>query len=184
RQLGIRPVINCRGTHTVIGASKMWPELHDAMAEASRQFVVLDELQDKIGERLANLIGCEDAMVTTGCAGAITLGACATLTGMDAAKVRQLSNLTGMKPEAIIQKIHRNGYDHAVRNAGLKIVEVEGKEQLRNAVSERTAMMYYLDAESCDSEWDADPVGIEACLELERKAGLPVLVDAANMLAP
>src|SRR5205809_2096147 len=181
-QLGIRPVINCRGTHTVIGASKMWPELHDAMAEASRQYVVLDELHDKIGARLADLIGSEDAMVTTGCAGAITLGTCACLTGMDPAKVRQLPNLTGMKPEAIIQKIHRNGYDHAVRNTGLKIIEVEGKEQMRNAAGERTAMMYYLGGESFDSEWTTDPVPLEDCLDLGRRAGFPVLVDAANML--
>jgi D-glucosaminate-6-phosphate ammonia-lyase len=101
---------------------------------------------------------------------------------MDAAKVRQLPNLAGMKTEAIIQKIHRNGYDHAVRNTGLKIIEVEGKEQLRNAVNERTAMMYFLGAESFDSEWKTDPVPLEDCLELGRKAGFPVLVDAANML--
>src|SRR3989441_4042809 len=182
QQLGIRPVINCRGTHTVIGASKVWPELHEAMAEASRQYVVLDELQDKAGARLAELMGCEDAMVTTGCAGAITLGSCAALTGMDTAKVKQLPNLTGMKSEAIIQKIHRNGYDHAVRNTGLKIIEVEGKEQMRNAASERTAMMYYLGGESGDSEWTTDPVPLEDCLELGRRAGFPVLVDAANML--
>src|SRR5262249_29698147 len=102
QQLAVRPVINCRGTHTVIGASKVWPELHDAMAEASRQYVVLDELQDKAGARLAELMGCEDAMVTTGCAGAITLGSCASLTGMDAPKGRQVPNHTGMKSEAII----------------------------------------------------------------------------------
>src|SRR5438094_7494849 len=125
----------------------MWPELHDAMAEASRQYVVLDELHDKIGARLADLIGSEDAMVTTGCAGAITLGACACLTGLDSAKVRQLPDLAGMKTEAIIQKIHRNGYDHAVRNAGLEIVEVEGLEQMRNAAGSQTALMYYLGAE-------------------------------------
>src|SRR5689334_18044532 len=89
-QLGIRPVINCRGTHTVLGASKMWPELHDAMAEVSRQFIVLDELHDKVAARLADLIGSEDAMVTTGCAGAITLGTCACVTGMDNVKVKQL----------------------------------------------------------------------------------------------
>src|SRR2546428_2770240 len=182
QQLGIRPVINCRGTHTLIGASKVWPEIHDAMAEASRHYVVLDELQDKVGARLAELIGCEDAMITTGCAGAITLGACASLTAMDSAKVRQLPSLTGMKSEAIIQKIHRNGYDHAVRNAGLKIVEVEGIEQMRNAASERTAVMYYLGAESFDYEWKTDPVSLAECLELGRKAGFPVLVDAANML--
>jgi uncharacterized pyridoxal phosphate-dependent enzyme len=182
QQLGIRPVINCRGTHTVIGASKVWPELHDAMAEASRHYVLLDELQDKVGARLAALIGCEDALVTTGCAGAITLGSCAALTGMDTSRVRQLPDLTGLKSEAIIQKIHRNGYEHAVRNAGLKLVEVEGKEQLRNAVNERTAVMYYLGAESFDSEWTTDPVSLEDCLDLGRKAGFPVLVDAANML--
>src|SRR5712692_5110471 len=157
QQLGIRPVINCRGTHTVIGASKVWPELHEAMAEASRQYVVLDELQDKAGARLAEVMGCVDAMVTTGCAGAITLGSCASLTGMDGARVRQLPNLAGMKSEAIIQKIHRNGYDHAVRNAGLRIIEVEGLEQMRNAVNERTAMMYYLGGESGDSEWTTEP---------------------------
>src|ERR1700758_4499371 len=144
RQLGIQPVINCRGTHTVIGASKIWPEIHDAMAEASRHYVVLDELHDKIAARLADLMGCEDAMVTTGTAGAITLGTAACLTGMDSAKVRQLPDITGMKSEAIIQKIHRNGYDHAVRNAGLKVIEVEGMDQLRNAASERTALLYYL----------------------------------------
>jgi uncharacterized pyridoxal phosphate-dependent enzyme len=182
RQLGIAPVINCRGTHTVIGASKVWPELHEAMSEAARHYVVLDELQDKVGAKLAALIGCEDAMVTTGCAGAITLGSCAAVTGTNTARVRQLPDLTGMKSEAIIQKIHRNGYEHAVRNAGLKIVEVEGKEQLRNAVSERTALMYYLGAESFDSEWTTDPVSLEDCLDLGKKAGFPLLVDAANML--
>src|SRR5207248_3390386 len=110
----------------------MWPELRGAMAGASRQFSVLDERHGKVGARLAELMGCEDAMVTTGCAGAITLGTAACLTGMDSAKVKQLPNLTGLKSEAIIQKIHRNGYDHAVRNTGLKIIEVEGKEQMRN----------------------------------------------------
>src|SRR5580704_10727630 len=180
QQLGIRPLINCRGTHTVIGASKIWPEIHEAMAEASRHYILLDELHDKVGARLAELMNCEDAMVTTGTAGAITLGTCASLTGMDREKVRQLPDLTGMKPEAIIQKIHRNGYDHAVRNTGLKIVEVESKDQLRNAVSERTAMMYYLGGESGDAEWKTDPISLEDCLEVGAKAGFPVLVDAAN----
>src|SRR5437588_10637229 len=90
QQLGIRPVINCRGTHTVLGASKIWPELHEAMAEASREYVMLEELHDKVGARLAELIGSESAMVTTGCAGAIHLGTCACLTGLDGQKVRQL----------------------------------------------------------------------------------------------
>ena len=183
-RLGIRPVINCRGTHTVIGASKVWPELHEAMAQASREYVMLDELHDKVGARLAELIGSEAAMVTTGCAGAIQAGTCACLTGSDGRKVRQLPDLTGMKSEVIIQKIHRNGYDHAVRNAGVRIVEVEGLEQLRNAANERTAMMYFLGAESGDAEWKTDPVPLEQCLEVGRAAGFPVMIDAANMLPP
>jgi L-seryl-tRNA(Ser) seleniumtransferase len=183
-QLGIRPLINCRGTHTVIGASKIWPELHAAMAEASRDYVVLDELHDKIGTGLAELIGAESAMVTTGCAGAIHLGTCAALTGADPRKVKQLPDLTGMKTEVLIQKIHRNGYDHAVRNAGVRIVEVEGLNEMRNAANDRTAMMYFLGGESGDAEWKTDPVSLEHCLELGRKVGFPVMVDAANMLPP
>src|SRR3989449_10191362 len=125
QQLGIRPVINFRGTHTVLGASKQWPELHQPMAEAARYYVLLEELQDKVGERLAKLTGSEDAMVTTGAAGAITLGTCACLTGSDVEKVKRLPDLAGMKGEVIIQKVHRNGYDHAVRNTGVRVIEVE-----------------------------------------------------------
>ena len=95
-----------------------------------------------------------------------------------------MPDLTGMKSEVLIQKIHRNGYDHAVRNAGVRLIEVEGLEQMRNAASGRTAMMYFLGAESGDSEWKTDPVPIGQCLDLGRKAGFPVLVDAANMLPP
>lgn len=183
QDLGIRPVINMRGTHTVIGASKEWPELHESMAEASRHYVVLDEVQDKVGERLSKLIGSEDAMVTTGTAGAITLGTCACLTGSDETRVRRLPDLTDMKSEVIIQKVHRNGYDHAVRNTGVKIVEVENKDQFLNAIGAQTAMMYFLGGSSGDWEWQT-PVLLEECLSIARKAGFPVLVDAANMLPP
>src|SRR5215831_8542781 len=89
-----------------------------------------------------------------------------------------------MKSEVLIQKIHRNGYDHAVRNSGVRLIEVEGPEQMRNAANDRTAMMYFLGAESGDAEWKTDPVPLDQCLELSRKAGFPVLVDAANMLPP
>jgi D-glucosaminate-6-phosphate ammonia-lyase len=116
-QLGIRPVINLAGTQTIYGASKIWDDLHEPMAEASREYVVLAELQEKVGERLAQLTNCESAMVTTGAAGAICLGTCACLTGDDIAKVRRLPDVTGMKTEVIIQKLHRNGYDHAVRTS-------------------------------------------------------------------
>ncbi|MBI4624381.1 MAG: aminotransferase class V-fold PLP-dependent enzyme [Verrucomicrobia bacterium] len=183
QDLGIRPVLNFRGTVTAIGASKEWPELHEAMSEAARHFVVLDELQDKIGERLARLLGSEDAMVTTGAAGAITLGTCASLTGSDGEKIRRLPDLRGMKTEVVIQKVHRNDYDHAVRNTGVKLIEVESKEQMLNAVGPQTAMMFYLGGSTGDWAWET-PVPLDECLGIARKAGFPVMVDAANMLPP
>jgi D-glucosaminate-6-phosphate ammonia-lyase len=182
-QLGIRPVINLAGTQTVYGASKIWDELHESMAEASREYVVLAELQEKVGERLARLTNCESAMVTTGAAGAICLGTCACLTGDDISKVRRLPDLTGMKTEVIIQKLHRNGYDHAVRTAGVRIIEVETMEQLQRACGPQTAMMYFLGGTSHDYA-QAPALPLEQCLAVTKKAGVPVLIDAANMLPP
>jgi len=182
-QLGIRPVVNFQGTMTTLGASKMWEELHDAAAQASREYVVLEELQEKIGKRLSALIGCEDAMVTTGAAAAICLGTCASLTGSDTQKVRQLPDLAGMKQDVIIQKVHRNGYDHAVRNTGVRIVEVESERGLIDAIGDRTAMMYFLGGTSGDWRWET-PVSLERCREITRRAGVPLMVDAANMLPP
>lgn len=183
QQLGIRPVLNFAGTHTVIGASKIWPELHEAMAEASRDFVMLEELKDKIGGRLAKLIGTESALVTSGAAGAICLGTCACLTGKDNDKVRRLPDLSGMKSEVLIQKVHRNGYDHAVRSTGVRIVEVETRDQLAAALGPRTAMMYFLGGTSHD--WNVEtPVPLDDCMALTKKANVPLMVDAANMLPP
>jgi uncharacterized pyridoxal phosphate-dependent enzyme len=182
-RLGIRPVVNFVGTLTTIGASKMWEDLHEAAAQASGEYVVLEELKDKIGERLSALIGCEDAMVTSGAAGAICLGTCASLTGSDTQKVRQLPDLTGMKKEVVIQKVHRNGYDHAVRSTGVRIVEVESEQALIDAIGEQTAMMYFLGGTSGDWRWET-PVSLERCREITRRAGVPLMVDAANMLPP
>lgn len=182
-QLGIRPVINFRGTMTTLGASKMWEDLHEAASQASREYVVLEELKDKVGARLAALIGSEDALVTTGAAGAICLGTCATLTGSDTEKIRQLPDLTGMKTEVVIQRSHRTGYDHAVRSTGAKLVEVDTEEELVAAITERTSMMFFLGGTSYD--WRREiPISLERCLEITRRAGVPLMVDAANMLPP
>ena len=182
-ELGIRPVINFQGTMTTLGASKMAPEVNSAMAEASREYVMLGELHDTVAARLAKLCGTDSAMVTSGAAAAIALGTYGCLTGEDSDRVRRLPDLTGMKPEAVILKAHRNGYDHAVRSAGLKIVEAENREQLASALGARTAVMYYLGGTSHDWEWE-QPVALEECVKLCRAAGVPLLVDAANMLPP
>lgn len=179
--LGLRPVLNFMGPVTTVGASKMWPEIQGVMAEAARDFAVLEEVKDAVGARLAKLCGTEAALVTSGTAGAIALATYGCLTGTDNAKVRQLPDLTGMKTEVIIQKPHRNGYDHAVRSAGVRIVEVETREQFINAMGPQTAMIYYLGGSRGDWAWET-PVQLADCVALAKKAGVPVLIDAANLL--
>ena len=182
-RLGIRPLINFRGTYTTIGASQQWPELFAQQAEAARQYVVLEELQEAIGSRLAKLIGTESAMVTTGAAGAIALGTYACITGDDVEKVKRLPDLTGIENEVIIQKIHRIAYDHAVRGSGAQLVEVETRDQLRNAINPNTAMMYFLPGNTGDNKW-GDFISLEDTLAVTRRAGVPVLADCANLLPP
>src|SRR5438477_4254543 len=122
RELGVRPFINAAGTYTAMTASLMAPEVMDAINYASGHYVMLDELHDKVGERIAALVHAEGAMVTSGAASALTLGTAAVLTGSDRQKMVDLPDLAGMKSEVIIQKSHRFGYEHAVRNGGVRQV--------------------------------------------------------------
>lgn len=182
-ELGIKPVINFRGTITTIGASRQWPELHLAMEEASRHFVDLFELQDKVGERLSHLIGTEAATVTTGAAGAITAGTCACVAGSDRKAIHRLPDITGLKSEVVSLRQHRSGYDHAVRNVGAKIIEVADAAELKSAINSNTAMMYWLGGTSGDYAWP-ETSSLEECLKISKAAGVPMMVDAANMLPP
>ncbi len=179
KELGVRPLINAAGTYTVLTASLMPPEVMDAINYASRVFVSLNELHDAVGKRIAELIGCEAAMVTSGAAGALTLGTAACMTGTNQEFIRRLPDTTGMKTEVIIQKAHRFGYDHAVRNCGIRFVEVETREELERAVNPNTAMMLFYNA--------AEPRGQIAAAEfaqLGRKHGVPAFNDAAADVPP
>jgi len=131
KELGVRTFINAAGTYTFMTGSLMHPEVIEAYNYATNQFVLLDDLQDKVGERLAELLRCEAATITSGAASAITLGTAAVLTGMDQEKVVQLPDLTGMKSEVILQKSHVIGYAHAIRNCGVKMVEVSPERSWR-----------------------------------------------------
>src|SRR6266576_5839333 len=122
RELGVRPFINAAGTYTAMTASLMPPEVMEAINYASKHYVMLDELHDRVGEAIAKLVRAEAAMVTSGAASALTLGTAAVLSGTDRQKIGDLPNLTGMKSEVIIQKAHRFGYERAVRNTGVRLV--------------------------------------------------------------
>jgi L-seryl-tRNA(Ser) seleniumtransferase len=178
-ELGVRTFINAAGTYTTLTASLMPPEVVSAIEYASHNYVPLLELQDKVGERIASLIGCEAAMVTSGAAGALTCGTAACVAGADQKAIQQLPDLTGLKSEVIIQKSHRYGYDHAVRAVGIRMVEVETAEELERAVSPKTAMMLFFN--------DADPRGqIKAAdfVALGRKHNIPTFNDAAADTPP
>ncbi len=122
--MGLRTLINARGSHTRLGGSIMEPEVLEAMREASTAYVVLDELQDKASELIARATGAEAGMVTGGAAAALLVGTAACITGGDPIKIEQLPDTTGLKSEAIVHRAHRNGYDHSVRAAGATMVEV------------------------------------------------------------
>jgi seryl-tRNA(Sec) selenium transferase len=179
RELGVRPFINAAGTYTAMTASLMPDEVMDAIQYASKHYVMLDELHDKVGERIASLVHSEAAMVTAGAASALTLGTAAVLTGTDRQKIVDLPDLASMKSEVIIQKSHRFGYDHAVRNCGVKLVEVETREDLERVVSPQTAMMLFYNNNNKEGQ-----IQDEEFVQLGKKHGIPTFNDAAADVPP
>ena len=179
RELGVRPFINAAGTYTAMTASLMPPEIMEAINYASRHYVMLDELHDKVGERIAALVHSEAAMVTSGAASAMTLGTAAVLTGTDRQKIIDLPDLTNMKSEVIIQKSHRFGYEHAVRNCGVRLVEVETRDDLERAITGKTAMMLFYNNNNKEGR-----IQDEEFVELGKKHGVPTFNDAAADVPP
>ncbi len=143
RKLGVRPLINAAGTYTILSGSLMSERARRAMEEASSCFVRLEELQRAVGARIAQLLGVESAMVTSGGAGSILLATAACVTGTDPEKIRRIPDLEGMKSEVIVPREHRNGFDHQARTVGVKLVEVETVDDLHRAIGPQTAMLYF-----------------------------------------
>lgn len=179
KDLGVRPLINAAGTYTMFTASLMRPEVMEAINYASKHFVRLSELHDAVGKRIADLLGAEAAMVSAGAASALTLGTAGVLTGMDQKKVLQLPDLTGLKSEVIVQKSHRVGYDHAIRNCGVKLVEVETRDQLLGAINEKTAMMFFLNWANNDGQ-----VKDQEFARIGIDKGIPTMTDCAADALP
>lgn len=181
KELGIRVFINAAGTYTFMTASLMPPEVVDAIRVSAKQFAILDDVQDKVGEQIARICKAEAAMVTAGCWSAIVLGMAGILTGMDDKKVPLLPFLegSGMKSEVIVQKSHATGYHMALTNTGVKIVTVETIDELRKAVNEKTACLWFLNREA--------PVGAikhEEWINLGKEFGIPTMIDIAADVPP
>lgn len=181
KELGVRTFVNAAGTYTAMTASLMPDEVVDAMQYASREFVMLDELQDKVGARIAALLKCEAATVTSGCFSAITLGLAGVLTGLDEKKTAQLPHLegSGMKTEVILQKAHNIGYNRALTNCGVRLVEVETAAELEAALNENTAMLWFLNANTYQGQ-----ITPEAFVALGKKHNVPTMNDCAADVPP
>jgi L-seryl-tRNA(Ser) seleniumtransferase len=177
--IGVRHVINATGTVTALGGSLMPPEVIAAWTDAARHFVELLDLQNKVGERIAKLVGVEAALVTTGAAGALLLGTAAAVTRGDPKYVQRLPNTRGMKNEVIVQKSHHSCYDNQLTDVGVKLIDVETAADLRHAITERTALMYFMNLADADgriqrAEW----------IDLARRSQVPTLLDAAADVPP
>ena len=178
-RLGVQPVINAIGTVTVLGGVIMPPEVVAAMEEAARHFVSMPELLEKSGEHIARLLGVEAAVVTTGAAGAITLATAACVTGKDQQKIRQLPDTRSMRNEVVMQKSHRSGYEAQILLVGTKIIEVESRSELESAITDRTAMLFFLNKAEPDGQ-----IRREEWIALGKKHKIPTFNDAAADLPP
>jgi uncharacterized pyridoxal phosphate-dependent enzyme len=181
KELGVRTFVNAAGTLTYMTGSLMHEEVLDTINNAAKEFCMLDELQDRVGEKIASLVHSEAAVVTSGAFSGMTLGLAGILTGMDEKKVKALPHLeyTGMKSEVICQASHDIVYNQALTNTGCKIVRVETAEDVAKAVNERTALMHFLHIES-----DKGKIQHEEWVALGKTHGIPTSIDIAADVPP
>jgi uncharacterized pyridoxal phosphate-dependent enzyme len=172
-KIGVRTVINCRGTWTYLSGSLEFPEVRAAQIEAGHHFVNMVELQQGAGRKLAELTGAEYGMITSGAAGAMATATAACMAGTDGAKIWQLPDTTGMKHEVIMAG-GRSAFDSAIRLTGAKLVLVEGPDQIANAVNDNTAMIYTTDL--------GDKLVKELAIAKDKK--VPMLLDDAAGIPP
>jgi D-glucosaminate-6-phosphate ammonia-lyase len=173
--LGVRPFINCCSVRTMHGGSLMLPQVRDAMAEASRHFVNLDELMEAAGRRLAELTGAEWGIVTCGSAAAVALGTAACVAGNDPVKMLRLPFTDGMVNRVVIPQNQRFAYDQAVRMIGCHLVEIDTREDLEKALVEPVAMVVLLGKQE-----HLAGIRLEEIAAVVKPRGIPIMVDAAS----
>lgn len=186
--LGLRTVINASGTLTRLGGSRMAPDVLAAMAEAAASFVPIDALQARAGEIIAEVTGAESGYVVTGAAAGLSLGVAACVAGFDVAAMDRLPDTTDLKNEVVVQRGHRNAYDHAIRAVGVRMVEVgylgypgaggTYPWQIAEAITERTAAI------ACPILDTPGTVPLREVCAIAHERGVPVIVDAAAELPP
>jgi uncharacterized pyridoxal phosphate-dependent enzyme len=181
-ELGVTTVINGQGTMTVLGGSLMRPEVESVMALAAQHFVSIPDLEVAAGKRIAEMLKLPDgysAIVTSGAAAAMQSGLAGILTGDNPKFIEQIPDLTGMKSEVIIQKSHRNPFDHQLRNTGIKLIEIESHDDLHKAVNANTAMMHFSNFANASGQ-----IKVDEWVKLGKELKIPTFIDAAADTPP
>lgn len=174
--IGVRPVINARGTFTIISGSLMLPEVREAIDAAARQYVHLDELADAVGGRLAKLTGADFGMVSSGCAAGLSHATAACVAGGNPDLHVRIPDLEGFdKTEVIIPRHSRNVYEAAVSAVGVDVIEVDTTAELQEAIGPQTAMVYIM----AGPRVDESELHTAAIADITAAHGVPILVDAA-----
>ncbi|MGB7731673.1 MAG: aminotransferase class V-fold PLP-dependent enzyme [Candidatus Acidiferrum sp.] len=181
-ELGLTTVINGQGTMTYLGGSLMRPEVEEVMALAGKHFVSIADLEVAAGKRIAEMLKLPagySAIVTSGAAAAMQSGLAGILTGDNPKFIQQIPDLTGMKSEVIIQKTHRNPFDHQLRNTGARLIVIETREELRKAVNPNTAMMHFSNFANADGQ-----IKVDEWVKLAKVSNIPTFIDAAADTPP
>ncbi|AYN69297.1 aminotransferase class V-fold PLP-dependent enzyme [Euzebyella marina] len=177
-ELGITRVINANVTMTFLSGSLMLPEVLDAINSTAHDFANMHELQDKVGAKIAEMLKCEAAMVTSGAACAMVLATAACITGDDLEKTKLLPNLPGPRPEVIMQKSHRYVFDQAITTTGAKIIEVDDADEMEKAINENTVMALFFNAA------EKSTITHEEFVARAKKKNVPSFIDAAADVPP
>jgi uncharacterized pyridoxal phosphate-dependent enzyme len=181
-ELGVTTVINGQGTMTYLGGSLPRPEVEAVMALAGQHFVPITELEVAAGKRICELLKLPadyDAIVTCGAAAGMQSGLAGILTGNNPKFIEQLPDLTGMKTEVIIQKSHRNPFDHQLRATGAKLVVVESREDVKTAINPQTAMMHFSNFANASGQ-----IKVDEWVKLAHENQIPAFIDAAADTPP
>jgi uncharacterized pyridoxal phosphate-dependent enzyme len=182
KELGVTTVINGEGTMTVLGGSLMRPEVEAVMAQAGQHFVSIPDLEVAAGKRIAEMLKLPEgygAIVTSGAAAAMQSGLAGILTGNSPKFIEQLPDLTGMKSEVIIQKSHRNPFDHQLRSTGVKLIVVESADDVKRSLGPQTAMMHFSNFAN-----DEGQIKAEEWVKLAHEHQIPAFIDAAADTPP
>jgi L-seryl-tRNA(Ser) seleniumtransferase len=184
-EIGVRPIINGRGATTAVGGTLMHPDVLAAMADAGGAFVVLDELNERVGARIAELTGMEAGYVTCGSAAAMALAAAACIAGADPDRIRRLPDSDGLPNEIVIHRAQRINYDQMLRVGGGRLVEIGTADQtapaeLARAITAHTAAVFYVDSRHTAP----GALDFPTVVEIAHARHVPVIVDAASTIPP